>query len=248
MLDYVASASFFEDLRESHPARLEDMDIYSNLLYLQGSRDKLCTLALECGKIDKYRAETCCVRANYYGSKREMSKSIEYFKRALKLNQSYPLVWTLLGHDYIEDNNTTAAIECYRRAVSINNRDFRGWYGLGQAHECLNLPYDAMFYYEKATDIRPNDSRMWKALAGCYKGLQQEKEMQDCYTRAVACDKAGKNSAMIQVGKIYEKMGKTNMAINYYHGVWDQMKHGVSFGSSYFYFYGKDVYKIICRK
>ena len=46
-----------------------------------------------------------------------MPESIEYFKRALKLNRSYHLAWTLLGHDYIELKNTNAAIECYRRAV-----------------------------------------------------------------------------------------------------------------------------------
>lgn len=52
----------FEELRRAFPSRLEDMDVFSNLLYLQDSKDKLCVLALECDKIDKYRPETCCVR------------------------------------------------------------------------------------------------------------------------------------------------------------------------------------------
>ncbi|KAI8094223.1 anaphase-promoting complex subunit Apc8 [Thamnidium elegans] len=224
-MDYNESLAFFEDLRQSHPSRLEDMDVFSNLLYLQESKDKLCILALECGKIDKYRPETCCVQANYYSAKRDMEESIEYFKRALKLNRSYPLAWTLLGHDYIEQKNTNAAIECYRRAVSLNSRDFRSWYGLGQAYELMKLPFDAIYYYQKATDLRPNDARMWRALAGCYRGLRQETEMNDCYKRAVACDRAGKNSAMIQVGRIYEKMGKTNTAIDYYHKVWEQTRN-----------------------
>lgn len=125
----------FEELRRAFPSRLEDMDVFSNLLYLQDSKDKLCVLALDCDKIDKYRPETCCVRgnsniwyifdiyclcviiANYHSVKREVPESIEYFKRALKLNRSYHLAWTLLGHDYIELKNTNAAIECYRRAV-----------------------------------------------------------------------------------------------------------------------------------
>lgn len=134
-VDYNESLVLFEDLRRSHPSRLEEMDVFSNLLYLQESKDKLCVLALECDKIDKYRPETCCVRgnvinnhvsidrkliallANYYSAKRDISESVEYFKRALKLNRSYHLAWTLLGHDYIELKNTNAAIECYRRAV-----------------------------------------------------------------------------------------------------------------------------------
>ncbi|KAI9262921.1 anaphase promoting complex subunit 8 [Helicostylum pulchrum] len=224
-MDYNESLVFFEELRSAHPSRLEDMDVFSNLLYLQESRDKLCILALECGKIDKYRAETCCVQANYYSAKRDMEESIEYFKRALKLNRSYPLAWTLLGHDYIEVKNINAAIECYRRAASLNSRDYRSWYGLGQAYELMKLPFDAIYYYQKATDLRPNDGRMWKALAGCYRGLRQEIDMNECYKRAVSCDSAGRNVAIIQVGRIYEKMGKTNTAINYYHRAWELTKN-----------------------
>ncbi|GAA5801892.1 hypothetical protein HPULCUR_007350 [Helicostylum pulchrum] len=231
MGDYNESLVFFEDLRSAHPSRLEDMDVFSNLLYLQESRDKLCILALECGKIDKYRAETCCVQANYYSAKRDMEESIEYFKRALKLNRSYPLAWTLLGHDYIEVKNINAAIECYRRAASLNSRDYRSWYGLGQAYELMKLPFDAIYYYQKATDLRPNDGRMWKALAGCYRGLRQEIDMNECYKRAVSCDSAGRNVAIIQVGRIYEKMGKTNTAINYYHRAWELTKNAVSFNA-----------------
>lgn len=204
------------------------MDVFSNLLYLQESKDKLCILAQECIKVDRYRPETCCVLANYYSVQRNIEESIEFFTRALKLNRSYPLAWTLLGHDYIEQKNTNAAIECYRRAASLNARDFRSWYGLGQAYEVLKLPYYAIYYYQKATDLRPNDVRMWRALAGCYRSMRQEAEMNDCYKRAVACDKSGKNLAMIQVGRIYEKMGKTSIAIDYFHKVWEQRRTIVS--------------------
>lgn len=57
--------------------------------------------------------------ANYYSITREIAESVEYFKRALKLDRNYHLAWTLLGHDYIEMKNTNAAIECYRRAISM---------------------------------------------------------------------------------------------------------------------------------
>ncbi|KAI8636467.1 anaphase promoting complex subunit 8, partial [Parasitella parasitica] len=223
-MDYNESLLMFEELRRAFPSRLEDMDVFSNLLYLQDSKDKLCVLALECDKIDKYRPETCCVRANYFSVKREVPESIEYFKRALKLNRSYHLAWTLLGHDYIELKNTNAAIECYRRAVGVNSRDYRAWYGLGQAYEVRKLPYDAIYYYQKATDLRPYDSRMWRALANCYQTLQQDDEARDCYKRAAACDKTGKNLAMIQLGRIFEKMGRMSVAIDYYHTVWDQAR------------------------
>jgi anaphase-promoting complex subunit 8 len=62
IVDYNESLIMFEELRRTHPSRLEEMDVFSNLLYLQDSKDKLCVLALECDKVDKYRPETCCVR------------------------------------------------------------------------------------------------------------------------------------------------------------------------------------------
>jgi anaphase-promoting complex subunit 8 len=205
------------------------LDVFSNLLFLQESKDKMCVLAEQCDKIDKYRPETCCVRANYYSMKRDIPESVEYFKRALKLNRSYHLAWTLLGHDYIELKNTSAAIECYRRAVGIDSRDYRAWYGLGQAYEVMKFPYDAIYYYQKATDLRPNDPRMWKALAGCYDSLQQDEETRDCYRRVADCDRKGKNIAMIQVGKMFQQQGRPEVAIAYYRRVWEQAIMDVSF-------------------
>jgi anaphase-promoting complex subunit 8 len=124
-----------------NPYRLDDMDIFSNLLFVKDSKEKLSVLAHQSERIDKYRPETCCIigkraqlcshclmgvqaansfLANYYSVKSEIAKSIEYFKKALKLNRNYHLAWTLLGHDYMEMKNSNAAIECYRRAISKN--------------------------------------------------------------------------------------------------------------------------------
>lgn len=52
----------FEELRKMYPSRLDEVDILSNVLYLGEAKEKLCILALECDKIDKYRPETCVVR------------------------------------------------------------------------------------------------------------------------------------------------------------------------------------------
>jgi anaphase-promoting complex subunit 8 len=169
------------------------MDIFSNLLFVKDSKEKLSVLAHQSERIDKYRPETCCIignahtlcshwevqatdsfLANYYSVKSEIAKSIEYFKKALKLNRNYHLAWTLLGHDYMEMKNSNAAIECYRRAISkkyysmivlmkrsltlpnidLNHKDFRAWYGLGQTYEILKLPYYAIYYYEKSAELR----------------------------------------------------------------------------------------------
>ncbi|KAI9313974.1 cell division cycle 23 [Dichotomocladium elegans] len=216
MFEYNRAEALFDEMRKEYPYRLEDMDIYSNLLYLQDSREKLSVLAHDCVRIDRYRPETCCIVANYYSITREIAESVEYFKRALKLDRNYHLAWTLLGHDYIEMKNTNAAIECYRRAINVNSRDYRAWYGLGQAYELLNLPYYATYYYRKATELRPHDARMWKALGACYSVLQEDQDAAGCYARAAECVGEGKNAVLVQLARTYDKMGKKAVAAQHY--------------------------------
>ncbi|KAI8366073.1 anaphase promoting complex subunit 8 [Radiomyces spectabilis] len=184
---YNESEIEFDAIRRLNPYRLEDMDVFSNILYIINARQKLSVLARKAEQIDKYRPETCCIIANYYTMKCEYSKSVPYFKRALKLNRNYHLAWTLLGHDYIELKNPKAAIECYERATEISERDYRAWYGLGQAYEVLKLPYYAAYYFQKAAHLRPHDERMWNALAACYAALGRKVESEACFGRVQKC-------------------------------------------------------------
>ncbi|KAI9487958.1 anaphase-promoting complex subunit 8-like protein [Zychaea mexicana] len=222
MFDYNEAEALFDQIRQENPCRLEDMDIYSNLLYLQGSRTKLSVLAHQCTRIDKYRPETCCIVANYHSARGELPESVEYFKRALALNPNYHLAWTLLGHDHIEMKNMHAAIECYRRAIDLNSRDYRAWYGLGQAYEILGLPFYATHYYQKSTELRPNDARMWEALGDCYELLQRDQEAIKWYKRAAACDKEAKPRVMIQLARTYNKLGESSAAAEYYRRAFDR--------------------------
>ncbi|RCH80254.1 Anaphase-promoting complex subunit 23, partial [Rhizopus stolonifer] len=221
-MDYNEALVLFEELRDMHPSRLEYMDVYSNVLYLLNMKDKLCSLAFECKKSDMYRPETWCVLGNYYVLKNQVAESIEYFKRAIKMNKSYNLAWNLLGHSYIEIQQTRAAIECYRRAVEINDRDYRAWYGLGQAYVIMQCPSDAMFYYQKATDLRPEDGRMWKAIAECCTLMRKEDLAENYYRRAEDCDEKHCRSEMLQIEKIFERRGKTEVVVDFYHKLWEK--------------------------
>jgi hypothetical protein len=47
-----------------NPYRLDDMDVFSNLLFVKDSKEKLSVLAHQSERIDKYRPETCCIIGN----------------------------------------------------------------------------------------------------------------------------------------------------------------------------------------
>lgn len=51
----------------------------------------------------------------------ERTKSILSFQRAVKMNPSYASAWTLMGHEYVELKNISAAILCYQKAIGELN-------------------------------------------------------------------------------------------------------------------------------
>ncbi|GMF21716.1 unnamed protein product [Phytophthora lilii] len=213
--DFDQSQEQFERLAAQDPHRMENMDVYSNVLYVKEEKTELSRLAHRALKVEKYRPETCCIIGNYYSIKNKHDRAIIYFHRALKLDPNFLSAWTLIGHEYIEMKNTSAAIEAYRHAVDLNARDYRAWYGLGQAYEILNMFLYSIYYYRKSVAIRPYDARMWCALGGCYEKLNKVDEALACFHRAVN-NQDREGIASYHLGRLYAVRGQQHEAAKYY--------------------------------
>ncbi|KAJ7956292.1 anaphase-promoting complex subunit 8 [Quillaja saponaria] len=209
--------AIFEDLLRNDPYRVEDMDMYSNVLYAKECFSALSYLAHRVFMTDKYRPESCCIIGNYYSLKGQHEKSVMYFRRALKLNKNYLSAWTLMGHEFVEMKNTPAAVDAYRRAVDINPCDYRAWYGLGQAYEMMGMPFYALYYFRKSVFLQPNDSRLWIAMAQCYETeqLRMLEEAIKCYRRAANCNDR-EAIALHQLAKLHCELGRSEEAALYY--------------------------------
>lgn len=190
-LDYFQAEAIFDDILVLDPLRLDDLDTYSNMLYVMEKRSKLSFLAQFASLVDKFRPETCCIVANYHSMKCEHEKAIMYYKRALILNRNCLSAWTLMGHEFVELKNLHAAIESYRRAVDTNPKDFRAWYGLGQAYEVLDMHLYALYYYQRATNLQPLDKRMWQAIGNCYEKIDKLEEAVKSFEKALTIDRGG---------------------------------------------------------
>ncbi|QRG39285.1 hypothetical protein FDK38_003721 [Candidozyma auris] len=187
-LDYFQAEQMFDEILAKDPVRLDDLDTYSNMLYVMENKSKLAYLAHHATQIDNYRSETCCIVANYHSMKGEHEKAVMYFRRALLLNKLCLSAWTLMGHEFVELKNSHAAIESYRRAVDINAKDFRAWYGLGQAYEVLDMHLYALYYYQRATNLQPMDKRMWQAIGNCYEKIDKLEEAVRSFEKALSID------------------------------------------------------------
>lgn len=207
----------FEELLRNDPYRVEDMDMYSNVLYAKECCSALSYLAHRVFMTDKYRPESCCIIGNYYSLKGQHEKSVMYFRRALKLNKNCLSAWTLMGHEYVEMKNTPAAVDAYRRAVDINPCDYRAWYGLGQAYEMMGMPFYALHYFRKSVFLQPSDSRLWIAMAQCYETeqLHMLEEAIKCYRRAANCNDR-EAIALHQLAKLHCELGRSEEAAFYY--------------------------------
>ena len=207
-MDYVNAEIIFDDIVKHDPYRLEDLDIYSNILYVMQKYSKLTYLAQFVSQLDRFRPETCCIVANYYSARQEHEKSIMYFRRALILDKKSTSAWTLMGHEFVELKNSHAAIECYRRAVDINERDYKAWYGLGQAYEVLDMHLYSLYYFQKACTLKPLDRRMWQAVADCYAVLKDATQAIKCYQRAYQLSSNPGQDALLlyRLAKQYEQM------------------------------------------
>uniref|UniRef100_A0A3B4D6V4 Cyclosome subunit 8 n=1 Tax=Pygocentrus nattereri TaxID=42514 RepID=A0A3B4D6V4_PYGNA len=207
--DIDQALDLFNELREQDPFRIENMDTFSNLLYVRSMKPELSYLAHNLVEIDKYRVETCCVIGNYYSLRSQHEKAALYFQRALKLNPRCLGAWTLMGHEYMEMKNTSAAIQAYRHAIEVNKRDYRAWYGLGQTYEILKMPFYSLYYYRKAHQLRPNDSRMLVALGECYEKLSQQVEAKKCYWRAYSVGDV-ERMALLKLAGLAEQRRETS--------------------------------------
>merc|ERR1719402_544759 len=206
------AVTYFKQLAELDPYRLDNLDTYSNLLYVKEQRVELAHLAHKTNLIDKYRPETCCVIGNYYSHRSQHEKAVVYFQRALKLNPGYLSALTLMGHEYMEMKNTNAAIQSYRQAIEANRRDYRAWYGLGQTYEILKMHHYCLYYFKQAQELRPSDSRMLVALGESYEKLDKIQDAMKCFWKAHCVGDIEGGIALLRLARLYDRTGDLEQA------------------------------------
>ncbi|KAF9450423.1 TPR-like protein [Macrolepiota fuliginosa MF-IS2] len=209
----------FEKILVIDPYRIDDIDIYSNILYVTDNRLKLSRLAHEFLALEKDRPEICCLVGNHYSLRAEHEKAVKYFRRATQLDRTYLSAWTLMGHEYVEMKNSHAAIEAYRRAVDVNRKDYRAWYGLGQAYELLSMHHYSLYYYQRATALRPYDIRLWQAQGLCYEEIGRRREAIECYKRALIPADPHEININLKLATLYTSLDDLAEAVAYHRRV-----------------------------
>lgn len=118
--EFERAIDMFSKLSKQYEDRLDFAHVYSDALFILGRKTELSALTAQCVKINRFCPETCCVLGNLWSLQGEHEKAVISFRRALRLDTEMQSAWVLVGHEFIELRNPSAAISCYLRATSIS--------------------------------------------------------------------------------------------------------------------------------
>ncbi|KAF7727059.1 anaphase-promoting complex component apc8 [Apophysomyces ossiformis] len=165
-MDYNEAEILFGSLRRMNPYRLEDMDVFSNVLYLLEAKEKLSVLAHQCALVDRYRPETCCIidfNCRDYGAWHGLGQAYEmlklphnalyYFQKAVDLRPKDARMWKSLAGCFTLLQRDTEARDCYQKVLECDDLGKpSALMQLARIHEKMNEMDIAATYYREALD------------------------------------------------------------------------------------------------
>jgi anaphase-promoting complex subunit 3 len=155
---YADSEKQFVRLRKLAPSRLEDMEIYSTVLWHLKQDNELTYLAHELMDADRLSPEAWCALGNSFSLHREHDQALKCFRRATQLNPKMSYAFTLQGHEHIANEDYEKAQQAFRRALASDARHYNAWYGLGKVHQHLGQHDAALRHYRAAASINATSS------------------------------------------------------------------------------------------
>ncbi|KAJ3306747.1 anaphase-promoting complex subunit cdc27 [Kappamyces sp. JEL0829] len=194
---YQQSADLFKQIRQVRldPYRMEGMDYYGTCLWHLNRKVELNSLGKELEEIDKQSPQTWyasggadsrCVVGNYYSLMQEHDSAIQAFRKAVQIDPLFTYAHTLMGHEYLSNEDLEAAAKSFKAAVQSHHRHYNAIFGLGlveRKQEKYNL---AEYYFRKALEITPNNPILLDSLASVIqKDESRLEDALDIYDRVI---------------------------------------------------------------
>ncbi|OCL14176.1 TPR-like protein [Glonium stellatum] len=155
---YAEAEEVFARIKKISPSRMEDMEVYSNVLWQLKKETDLAYLSHELIEADRLSPQAWCAIGNSFSLQREHEQAIKCFKRATQLDPKFAYAFTLQGHEHVANEEFEKALFAYRCAISADHRHYNGWYGLGQVFEKMGKFDIAEQHYKSAAQINPTNA------------------------------------------------------------------------------------------
>ncbi|KAI1213045.1 putative 20S cyclosome subunit [Annulohypoxylon truncatum] len=171
--EYGEAEKYFRMLRGRRPTRLEDMEVYSTILWFLKRETDLSFLAHDLVELSWHSPQAWCALGNAWSLARDHEQALRCFKRATQLNPKFAYAFTLQGHEHVANEEYEKALTAYRQAISADRRHYNAYYGIGRVYEKLGNYDKAYVHFHSASVINPTN-----AVLICCIGNVLEKQRQ----------------------------------------------------------------------
>lgn len=207
---YAEAEKFFRKMRVQAPSRLQDMEVYSTILWHLKRETDLSFLAHELVDSAWDSPQAWCALGNAWSLARDTEQALKCFKRATQLNPKFAYAFTLQGHEHVTNEEYDGALAAYRQAISADRRHYNAYYGIGRVQERLGVYDKAYTHFQAAQTINPNNAVLIACIGTVLEKQKQIVPALRAYSKAVelapraALTRYKKARALLAVGQIEE--------------------------------------------
>ncbi|KAK9471804.1 uncharacterized protein V1510DRAFT_181190 [Dipodascopsis tothii] len=192
IVKYQEAEQVFQRLREIDPTRVQDMEIYSTLLWHLHKDVELSFLAHELVDIDRASPQAWCAIGNSFSLQKDHSQALKCFRRAAQLDPTFAYAYTLQGHEYASCEEYQAAQSAFRLAMRAEWRHYNAWYGLGMVFLKVGKFEVAEQHFRQAAAINPCNAVLLCCIGTALEKLRRFQEALEQYK--LACEFQPKNA------------------------------------------------------
>ncbi|KAJ4858432.1 tetratricopeptide repeat domain-containing protein [Trichoderma breve] len=207
---YAEAEKYFRRMRAQAPSRLEDMEVYSTILWHLKRETELSFLAHELVDASWHSPQAWCALGNAWSLARDPEQALKCFKRATQLDPKFAYGFTLQGHEHVTNEEYDKALTTYRQAISADKRHYNAYYGIGRVQQRLGAYDKALTHFQAAHLINPNNAVLVTCIGTALEKQKQILPALRAYCKAVelapraASTRYKKARALLAVGQIEE--------------------------------------------
>ncbi|EOD49387.1 putative 20s cyclosome subunit (nuc2 cdc27) protein [Neofusicoccum parvum UCRNP2] len=188
---YSEAAEVFEKVKRIAPSRMEDMEVYSTVLWHNKSETDLAYLAHELIEADRLSPQAW---------------------RATQLDPKFAYAFTLQGHEHVANEEFDKALFAYRSAIAADSRHYNGWYGLGRVYEKMGKYEIAEKHYKNAHHINPRNPVLLVCIGVVLERMRKPQAALLQYNEACRLDPRSA-LARFKKARVLMNLRKTRMAL-----------------------------------
>ena len=209
---YAEAERYYARIRSMAPARLEDMEVYSTVLWHLKREIDLSFLAHEVIDIDRLSPQAWCTVGNSFSLQRDHDQALKCFKRATQLDPKFAYAFTLQGHEHVANEEYDKAMASYRSGIAAEHRHYNAWYGLARVYEKQGKYEVAEQHYRTAAAINPTNAILICCIGAVLERLKRPQQALDQYTRS--CELAPRsNLARFRKARVLVALNRPELAL-----------------------------------